>query len=129
MQAAYGESMRKLQESSKELQKTSLYKDTIRKQERVITKLETLLEKTLKETQKARHGMLELEKLRSENLELQQTLKAGYPNPSGGQKYGSDMVSGDEADRLRKEVHLLENLVQELRAELKNKRPQTANAN
>ena len=39
------------------------------------------------------------------------------------------MVSSDEADRLRKEVHLLENLVQELRAELKNKRPQTANAN
>jgi len=28
----------------------SLYKDTIKKQERVITKLETLLEKTLKET-------------------------------------------------------------------------------
>ena len=38
-------------------------------------------------------------------------------------------VSADEADRLRKEVGLLENLVQELRAELKNKRPQTANAN
>ena len=50
MQAAYGESMRRLQDSGKELQKVSLYKDTIKKQERVITKLETLLEKTLKET-------------------------------------------------------------------------------
>jgi len=87
----------------------------------VITKLEGLLEKTLKETQKARHGMLELEKLRTENLELQQTLKQGYPTGAG--KYGSDMMSADEGDRLRKEVHLLENLVQELRAELKNKRP------
>ncbi len=90
----------------------------------MITKLEGLLEKTLKETQKARHGMLELEKLRTENLELQQTLKQGYPTGAGkAGKYGSDMMSADEGDRLRKEVHLLENLVQELRAELKNKRP------
>jgi hypothetical protein len=36
---------------------------------------------------------------------------------------GGGMVSQDEANRLRKEVQLLENLVQELRAELKNKRP------
>jgi hypothetical protein len=60
-----------LQEAGKEVQKTALYKDTIRKQERVIGKLESLLEKTLKETQKARHGVLELEKLRTENIELQ----------------------------------------------------------
>jgi len=50
MQQAYGESMRRLADSNKELQKTSLYKDTIRKQERVISKLEILLEKTLKDT-------------------------------------------------------------------------------
>jgi hypothetical protein len=42
--------MRRLQDSGKEAQKTGLYKDTIRKQERVISKLEGLLEKTLKET-------------------------------------------------------------------------------
>jgi hypothetical protein len=36
----------------------------------VIAKLEALLEKTLKDTQRARDGMLELEKLRTENLEL-----------------------------------------------------------
>lgn len=57
------------------MQKTALYKDTIKKQERVITKLETLLEKTLKDTQKAREGMLELEKLRTENFGLQHALK------------------------------------------------------
>jgi hypothetical protein len=32
--------------------------------------LEALLEKTLKDTQRARDGMIELEKLRTENLEL-----------------------------------------------------------
>jgi hypothetical protein len=42
--------MRRVQEFAKEVQKTNLYKDTIKKQERVITKLETLLEKTLKDT-------------------------------------------------------------------------------
>lgn len=34
----------------KEVQRTSLYKDTIRKQERVISKLEALMERTLKDT-------------------------------------------------------------------------------
>lgn len=50
MQQAYSDSMRRLSEYGKEAQKTNLYKDTIKKQERVITKLETLLEKTLKDT-------------------------------------------------------------------------------
>lgn len=70
MQQAYGEAMRRLADTTKEVQKTNLFKDTIRKQERVIGKLEVLLEKTLKDTQKARDGMLELEKLRTDNIEL-----------------------------------------------------------
>ena len=36
----------------------------------MIIKLESLLNKTLSETQKARDGILELEKLKTENLEL-----------------------------------------------------------
>lgn len=56
---------------TKEMQKIGLYKDTIRKQETVIVKLEALLDKTLKETQRAREGILELEKLKTENLALQ----------------------------------------------------------
>ena len=57
--------------------------------------------------------MLELEKLRTENLELQQALK------------NSAFTKGDgeDSDRLRNEIAMLESLVQELREELKNKRP------
>jgi hypothetical protein len=55
---------------NKEIQKIGLYKDTIRKQETVIIKLEALLDKTLKETQRAREGILELERLKTENLTL-----------------------------------------------------------
>ena len=60
--------------------------------------------------------MLELEKLRTENLELQQALKSS----SFGAK------DSDEVERARKEISLLESLVAELREELRNKRPQTA---
>ena len=116
MQHAYNDSAKRLAELSKELQKTNLYKDTIRKQEKVIAKLEALLEKTLKDTQRARDGMLELEKLRTENLELQQALKNSAMN----------MHDSDEVERLRKEISILESLVAELREELRNKRPQTA---
>lgn len=125
MQQAYAEAMRRLAEYGKEAQKTSLYKDTIKKQERVITKLETLLEKTLKDTQRARDGVLELEKLRTENLELQQALKSGGGPQQYGMAKGDKMGDSDEVHRLRGEVQLLEGLVSELRAELKNKRPQT----
>jgi hypothetical protein len=37
-------------------------------------------------------------------------------------------MDSDDADRLRREVGLLESLVAELREELRNKRPQTAGA-
>ena len=50
IQHAYADATKRLAELSKELQKTNLYKDTIRKQEKVIAKLEALLEKTLKDT-------------------------------------------------------------------------------
>lgn len=60
--------------------------------------------------------MLELEKLRTENLELQSALKNSALN----------MRDSDEVDRLRKEISILESLVAELREELKNKRPQSA---
>lgn len=63
--------------------------------------------------------MMELEKLRTENLELQAALKNSHYNTK----------DSDEVDRLRRDISLLESLVSELREELKNKRPQTAGQN
>jgi len=113
---AHTKKTKKLMELNKEIAKINLYKDTIRKQEKVISKLEALLEKTLKDTKRAREGMMELEKLRTENLELQSNVK------DAARMKGSS----SESDRLRSEVQMLETLVSELRDELKNKRPQTA---
>ena len=52
----------------KEISKTTLYKDTIKKQEKVIGKLEHLLESSINDTEKARENILDLEKIRSDNL-------------------------------------------------------------
>jgi len=70
LQHAHAAKGRWLADLKKEITKINLYKDTIRKQEKVIAKLEALLEKTLKDTQNAWEGMLELEWLRTENIEL-----------------------------------------------------------
>ena len=77
---------------NKELQKIGLYKDTIRKQESVIVKLEALLDKTLKETQRAREGILELERLKTENLDLQSKLKNCELDVNLGER---DLAKGD----------------------------------
>lgn len=61
--------------------------------------------------------MIELEKLRTEMLEMQKAAKnapTGYENA--------------DLDRYRNEINILENLVAELREELRNKRPQSAGA-
>ena len=58
-----------------EVSKVQLYKDTIKKQEKVIAKLEKLMETTLKDTQKARSALVELEQLKTENINLQKQLK------------------------------------------------------
>jgi len=79
------------------MQKIGLYKDTIRKQEKVIVKLETLLDKTLKETQRAREGVLELEQLKTENLELQGQLR--NEQVAGAQGEDPQLV-----DQLRRQV-------------------------
>ena len=66
--------------------------------------------------------MLELEKLRTENIELQTALNKG-----GSQAMNKSYAyESDENSRLRHELQLMESLVEELRQELRNKRPMTA---
>lgn len=69
------EAAKRLLAMQQEISKTQLYKDTIKKQEKVISKLEKLMETTLKDTQKARNSLLELEQLKTENINLQKQLK------------------------------------------------------
>ena len=58
-----------------ELRKIKLFRDTIKKQEMVIHKLEKLLEATMKDSEKASRRIVEFEKIRTENLRMQEQLK------------------------------------------------------
>ena len=75
LQKKHMEAAKRLLAMQQEISKTQLYKDTIKKQEKVISKLEKLMETTLKDTQKARNSLLELEQLKTENINLQKQLK------------------------------------------------------
>lgn len=47
-----------------------MFRDTIKKQEKVIHKLEKLLEATMKDSEKASRRIVEFEKIRTENLKM-----------------------------------------------------------
>lgn len=93
------------------LDKLKGYKATIQKQESVINKLEYLLKKTMADTKSSRDSQLEMERLRTENLELKSRLK--------------NAVSQDPTQIANDEIRRLERLVNELRAQLQSKRPVT----
>lgn len=80
VKSSYNKLRANFQAVNKEMQKIAVYKDTVRKQEAVITKMEALLQKTMKDTQRAREGVIELEKLKTENLQLQAKFRDEYGN-------------------------------------------------
>ena len=71
VRAQYDKLRKSFSQMNKEMQQIGMYKETIKKQETTIVKLQALLEKTLKETQRAREGILDLEKIKTQNLRLQ----------------------------------------------------------
>lgn len=79
--------------------------------------MEGLLARTMKDTQKAREGIVELEKLKTENLELQNKMK-------------QDQVGlGEENEAVRgykQQIEQQNQTIEELRHEIDNQRPQTA---
>lgn len=113
LEKVHTEESRKLLNMQHEIRKVNLYRDTIKKQEKVIVRLEHLLENTMKDTEKATKQSLELEKIKSENLELQQRLKQKV--------YGKR--ENEEIERYREEVRKLERIKNEIQEELKYKRP------
>jgi hypothetical protein len=104
--------LHKLQKVQVHVDKIRVYRDTIKKQEAVISKLEKLLDRTLKDTQLARESAQELEKLKTENLELQKRIKESAYGQTG-------------TEQSRQEIRRLERLVQELKEQLRSKRPDT----
>lgn len=102
----------KLLQMQTDLKKATLYNETIKKQEVVISKLEKIMEKIVEDNRIAQNGKLELEELKSEILMLQKVCKE--------QTFG-EMLENSELERLRKEVFSLEKLLIELNGEYEEK--------
>lgn len=105
----------------KETQKIGLYRETIKKQEEVIVKMEGLLKKTMDESEKQKEGLIELEALRTENLKLQKELKDYVINVQGNTRGGEKR--NIELEKVKVEIYKMQQLVNELQSDLKNKRP------
>lgn len=114
VQNAHQDKARKLLNVQHEMQKINLYKDTIKKQEKVIGKLETLLGKTIKDTKQPKRDILELEKLKTENLQLQKELKSSAI-------HRSDI--NPDVERYRREIARLEEQVASLQIQGKGSGP------
>eukprot|EP00826_Nyctotherus_ovalis_P060262 TRINITY_DN8434_c0_g6_i3.p1 TRINITY_DN8434_c0_g6~~TRINITY_DN8434_c0_g6_i3.p1 ORF type:complete len:253 (+),score=71.36 TRINITY_DN8434_c0_g6_i3:73-831(+) len=108
VQNAHQDKARKLLNVQHEMQKINLYKDTIKKQEKVIGKLETLLSRTIKDTKQPKKEILELEKLKTENLQLQKELKSSAV-------HRSDI--NPDIERYRREIARLEEQVASLQSQ------------
>jgi hypothetical protein len=119
------EDQQKFLSLQKETQKIGLYRETIKKQEQVIAKLENLLNKTMGDSSKQKESLLELETLRTENLKLQNELKNIIINTA------PDVLgkSNPELEKYKKEVLRLENIVRELKNDLGSKRPISTDKN
>jgi hypothetical protein len=119
LQKVHEEDTQKFLSLQKETQKIGLYRETVKKQEQVIVKLENLLNKTMSDNSRQKESLMELESLRTENLKLQNELKNMVINTAPGV-----LGKGNpELEKYRSEVKRLEGVVKELKDELANKRP------
>ena len=122
LQKVHEEDSEKFLNLQRETQKIGLYRETIKKQEEVITKMEGLLKKTMNENERQKDSLLELEQLRTENLKLQKEIKDFVVNSTPG-VLGRGNI---ELEKSKKEVARLQTIINELQNDLSNKRPISA---
>ena len=122
LQKVHEEDSEKYLNLQRETQKIGLYRETIKKQEEVITKMEGLLKKTMNENERQKDSLTELEILRTENLKLQKEIKDFVVNSTPG-VLGRGNI---ELEKSKKEVARLQNIISELQSDLNNKRPISA---
>jgi DNA repair exonuclease SbcCD ATPase subunit len=122
LQKIHEEDSEKYLNLQKETQKIGLYRETIKKQEEVITKMEGLLKKTMYENERQKDSLLELEQLRTENLKLQKEIKDFVVNSTPG-VLGRGNI---ELEKSKKEINRLQTIIKELQNDLNNKRPISA---
>lgn len=122
LQKVHQDDSQKFLDLQRETQQIGLYRETIKMQEKSISKYEALLKKTMTDSNRQKESLLELEQLRTENLTLQRELKDIVVSVTPG-------IVGrgnTELEKYKKEVARLEKITHELQSELSNKRPISA---
>merc|ERR1712087_77605 len=98
LEKAHLEQNREIQRLQEENRKIDTYRETTKTQEKVIAKLEKILENSLQEVQKAQRVQVDVERLKTENLRLRERcahLVARRKYESGG---------AEEADDLQRQI-------------------------
>ncbi len=123
----YNQLLKKHQEDSKNLvelqanvQKIRIYRETINKQEEVIIKLEKLLKNSIEDVDKHKRDILELEKLKTENLNLQTELRNYLFKNTINEGIAQNNII--DIDKYRNEISRLENLVKNMQDRLAKKK-------
>lgn len=122
LQKVHQSDSEKFLDLQRETQQIGKYRDTVKNQQELIQKLESLLNRTMAENERQKDGLLELEQLRTENMKLQKELKDIVVNATPG-VIGKGNI---ELEKYKKEVKKLEKIVLSLREELNSKRPISA---
>ncbi|CAD7950129.1 unnamed protein product [Amoebophrya sp. A120] len=99
LEKAHLEQATLLQKYQKDNKKIGLYKETVKSQEKVIAKLEKVLETSLEDLHKAQQNQIDLEKARHENAQL----KLEYQNVQ--KKNASSASSHQELAEMKKQLH------------------------
>merc|ERR1719214_387379 len=106
--------LQRLQEENKKIE---LYRQTVKSQEKVISKLEKVLEGSLDEVQKAQRAQVDMERLKTENVRLREqcaNLAARRKYQEGGEEDLFELRQQIKAKD--EEIGRLEALVSDLQA-------------
>eukprot|EP00928_Gymnodinium_smaydae_P030459 TRINITY_DN22650_c0_g1_i2.p1 TRINITY_DN22650_c0_g1~~TRINITY_DN22650_c0_g1_i2.p1 ORF type:complete len:1049 (-),score=304.06 TRINITY_DN22650_c0_g1_i2:54-3200(-) len=124
LEQAHLEQNRELQRWQEEGKKAETYRQTTRAQEKVITKLERILEGSLQEVQKAQRVQVDVERLKTENLRLrerQAQLVAARGAGAAMTGVSGVSTSAGGTDRAADVAHL-ETVVRDLQRQLQQQR-------
>lgn len=121
------EDSKKVLEMQGNIQKIGLYRETINKQEEVIAKLEKLLQKSVQDSNKHREGLLELEKLKTENLNLQNDLKKILTKNTITRGNAFNEENQMDIEKYRNEISRLEKIIKDMQGKLANNKSELKN--
>ena len=111
---AYQDDTKKMSEMQKNMQKIDMYKDTINKQEEVIDKYEKLLKKQIDDSNKLKESLIEIDRLKTDNFQLQNEIKKMVKKKSTSDYNSTNNNIFSDNDKYQNEIFRLENIIKDM---------------